>query len=236
MTKKIKIGFGISTTPRRYDKATFLTKQIVSLMDTENFEHEMITIVDGNYTGVASSKNQALRFLYDSDCEYFFLFDDDFFPIKKGFEKFIIEGSQKSGIEHLLYLSDNTKKHKYIKSYKQNGVEVRAHRDCSGVFLFLTKVVLDKVGGYDSRFVGYGYNHIEYTNRINMAFGLPRHHYNVLVGTWDYFHSMDIDGEHKGYGEHKQTLSKDEMGKNIKDNVNLLGEKFTNKDIKYCNF
>lgn len=54
--------------------------------------------------GIAKSKNKCLELL--EDCEHIFLFDDDFYPTKRNWDKHYIRASQLSGSKHLSFTFD----------------------------------------------------------------------------------------------------------------------------------
>ena len=223
------VGIAISTTERR--KAHW--HRLLDNYDENAPEEALLKInVDKELKGVAHSKNKSLRNLYDAGCEYFFLFDDDVWLKRKGFFHWVYRVHKASGIHHFCYM--NPAKQKVVESYKIGNHTINRHEGLSGCFLFLTRDVLDKVGGYDLDFEGYGYNHIEYTSRINVAYGRPHNHYLSINDMHLFLHSLDFDGKLKGV-RRIGTVPKDVKDEGIKKNNPLYKNKLNNLN-RYCEF
>jgi hypothetical protein len=160
---------------------------------------------------ISKAKNECLEAL--KDCEHIFLFDDDCFPIAKDWHVPFIE----SGLNHLLYM----KPHHGISSNK--GVYT-VFTECSGVFMYLTKEVVDKVG-YFGNYGRYGFEHAGYTHRIYKA-GLTPSKYMTLNGTEKLIHSLDLDGAFNGI-EAKPSLSVDEVKNSLQINKIVYAKEIT---------
>jgi len=140
--------------------------------------------------GIAYGKNQCLEDL--KDCDYIFLFDDDCFPIKKGWEEFFINHHKKTGDHHFLYLRETAN---IICTSEKNGL--RIFNNCGGCFMFLTKEVIEKVGGFNKDYGYYGFEHAGYTNRIHEAGMTPTGNYLCPLGSEEYIYAMDYDFHRK---------------------------------------
>lgn len=120
--------------------------------------------LDANYycgteqVGIAQAKNSCLYLLGDS-YSYYFLFDDDTFPIDNGWMELYIDAHQQSGYQHLLYGNNY---HNTI-SEQSNGIE--CYNSAYGVLLFFTKSMYDALGGLCTDFGFYGGEHIDFTLR-----------------------------------------------------------------------
>lgn len=112
--------------------------------------------------GIARNKNSCIKAL--KDCDYIFLFDDDCFPIKDGWAEYVIDCHEKSGVHHFNLL-DN-KLHNLIKETKYDNFSVQEHHLVGGVFMFLTKEVVEKVGAFNKNYDVYGFEHASYTYRV----------------------------------------------------------------------
>lgn len=152
---------------------------------------------DQDRKGVAYRKNECLRAL--KDCDYVFLFDDDCFPIKDGWIEFCIN----EGSEHLLFLSDQL----------HGKINDRAYKNCGGVFMFMTKGVIERVGAFNEKFGMYGFEHAEYSNRITGQ----RTHYPTNVNLNDYLFAHDYSTP-----RHKSSITDEEKLKCIKNNWDLF--------------
>lgn len=120
--------------------------------------------LDANYycgveqVGIAQAKNSCLYLLGDS-YSYYFLFDDDTFPIDNGWMELYIDAHQQSGYQHLLYGNN----YHNIISEQANGIE--CYNTAYGVLLFFTKSMYDALGGLCTEFGFYGGEHIDYSLR-----------------------------------------------------------------------
>jgi hypothetical protein len=148
--------------------------------------------------GVAYAKNQCLEAL--KDCDYIFLFDDDTFPIQRGWEKLFLEASNKTGQQHFCYLCETSS----IRKLK--GEEVGVYNNCAGCLMFFTKRCIDEAGYYNLDFGRYGFEHAELSNRIHKM-QLTSDRYICPVNADEYIYSMDLNSGLKGLPKHKPSLS-----------------------------
>lgn len=144
--------------------------------------------------GIAKSKNECLKRMVALDTEHFFLFDDDCFPKKAGWENCYIAAAQKSGMHHLMHLTP-------FSNIQPVGImpHVTAYNNCAGVMLYVDKKAVDTVGGYDTRFGLYGYEHGQYSKRIHAAKLSGDYKYNTPCDSGEYIYSLDIN-----YGWYKE--------------------------------
>lgn len=166
--------------------------------------------------GVAFRTNELLRKL--KDCEYIFLFNDDCFPIKDGWERFYIDAGTRTDNHHLLYL-------KPTPNIRPLGTVdgITYYDNCGGVLMFLTKHAVEKVGGMHPDYGWYGYEHAGYSWRIHKA-GLTKEKYGCPVGAYEYIYAMDYDHYlpvNKLLG-HKSSMNIDEIGKSVKQNQEVF--------------
>ena len=178
--RRVSIGIGVTSTPNRSE---YIDTWLKEFEKVKPYNYHLHIHEDVHYHGVAYSKNQNLKTLQDND--YIFLFDDDCYPIKEGWADYFINSKQK----HLLFLN---KSHNKIIVHD----EVEIYNDCGGVFMFLTKEVLNKVGYLNSDYGQYGFEHVGYSNRIYKA-GFTYAPYQQLSRTKEYLFAMDYNMEHK---------------------------------------
>lgn len=141
--------------------------------------------------GIARAKNKCLELL--EDCDHIFLFDDDIYPVTEGWEQRYIQNGEK----HLCYTwhvlhNGKVNANVFLHTDYAKGVDVY-HRPC-GVMLYLQKEVLEVVGGMDNRFIGWGYEHVEYSQRIYNT-GLTSYPFQDVIGSKDLFYSYDYHKE-----------------------------------------
>jgi glycosyltransferase involved in cell wall biosynthesis len=115
-SRDYKIGVGIIT----YNRLDYLKKLIDTLVPCKQYIDELIVINDGQdiptwslpfgtwtdnekNLGVAKSKNRALKYLFDKDCDYLFLIEDDMLIKDPTVFKQYVEASKVSGIQHFNY-------------------------------------------------------------------------------------------------------------------------------------
>lgn len=163
--------------------------------------------------GVAARKNECLMVL--KDCDYIVLFDDDCFPLKDGWVDYLIECSKASGEKHFLYLKETS----HIKKIK-HGEIVSYYNNCGGCMMFLTKEVIEKVGGYNKDYGLYGFEHAGYSIRIHNA-GLTSMRYPSPSRIGEYIYSLDYDNYIDWGIEHKPSLTLSEL-KNVEGQIEIF--------------
>ena len=180
----IKIGIGVTTTPNRKE---FAENWIKKFEEVRPDNYHLHIHEDVHYKGVAYSKNQNLKTL--QGCDYIFLFDDDCYPIKKGWAEFFINSRQ----NHLLFLNY---KHFLLQRIDYHNYYLETYKDCGGVFMYLTKEAFNKVGYFNSEYGQYGFEHAGYSNRIFKAHLIPWM-YQQLENTSDYLMALDYSSKIK---------------------------------------
>lgn len=142
-----------------YDDASDYEQRIKNQKIVQNHGLTEQYYIGTQQVGIAQAKNSCL-YLLGNTYDYYFLFDDDTFPIKKGWIDLYINAHKQSGFQHLLYGNDacNT------ISDKVDGIEF--YDRPWGVLLFFTQEVYRKLGGYRKEFGLYGAEHTDYTMRI----------------------------------------------------------------------
>lgn len=176
----MKIGIGITTTSNRVE----IAKRSIAQIRRYSLGRPVIIVKDVD--GIAKAKNQCLAQL--DDCEHIFLLDDDVFPIKHSWYMPYID----SGINHLSF----TFSHLHNGMTNGNRKFEGEHMDCNrfqnpcGCMMYLTKKCLETVGGFDERFIGWGYEHVDYSRRIFNA-GLTPYPFMDVKNSLSLLHSMD---------------------------------------------
>lgn len=145
-----RIGLAVTTTPNRSD---VFNKWINSYNEIcpnlPLYIHN-----DWLYKGVCYSKNRCLSALYDINCDFFMLFDDDCIIKNQYFaDKYI-----NSGLNHACY----TFSRQLLKQHESYTEYV----DPNGCMLFFKRICLDAVGGWDTSYTGFGYEHSDFSSRI----------------------------------------------------------------------
>jgi GT2 family glycosyltransferase len=155
-------------------------------MTPEMDKHDWVRF-DQN-VGIPRAKNKCIELCMQTSADHFFLLDDDCYPV----------------IEHwwLPYISAEEHHYSYIFTHWENGTavgdcseiyrddKVRAFDQARGCAMYLTRDVIERVGGFDPVF-GLGMEeHLEYSRRINNA-GLTTFAFQDIVGSERIWYSFD---------------------------------------------
>ncbi len=112
--------------------------------------------------GISVAKNKCIELL--EDCDYIFLSDDDCYPLVKDWCVPYIESGQKH-----LCMSFSKDSVPVGKRVLVNGKTLMVNRVVRGCMMFFHKSVFEKLGGFNTSFIGYGSEHVEFTRRIHSA-------------------------------------------------------------------
>lgn len=197
----MKTGISCTTYARPMHIAHW-TKSVAEFSPEDAIFHIANDAVDRR--GVAYRKTECIRELYNAGCQYFFITDDDCFPVKKGWTDFFIDAHKASGQHHFCYLHETPG----VKKLAKHGSIIQ-YDNCNGCMMFFTREVVEKVGGFNPNFF-YGFEHANFTNRVYQAKLNTIGAYLCPEGAEDYIYSLDIDNHkpelHKRL-KHKSSLS-----------------------------
>lgn len=157
--------------------------------------------------GLSVAKNKLLSLL--DDCDYLFIFDEDTFPIQKGWHIPYIE----SGLNHACFTFDRK-----IIDVKSNYIEFEKPNGC---MLFFTRKAIQTVGGWDTDFKGFGYEHVNFSDRI-FNNGLTPARYIDVHNSSMYFKLANV----------RSTFSQEERIRTIPINEKLYKERYLSKEFK----
>lgn len=148
--------------------------------------------------GIAKAKNKCLLELQDLyKCDYFFLLDDDVFPIKDGWCEMYINAHKITKENHFLYLRPQgvVSQESSMTQFdaQLNRADVEIFDNCQGCFMFMTKKVIEKVGGMNKDYGVYGYEHASYSQRVRAAKLNKYGTYLHVSGAEKYIYAMDLD-------------------------------------------
>lgn len=197
------IGIGVTTYGNR--ACTGRTMAIIHAYSP------MAKIVEVNQEGIPHAKNTCLALL--EDCEHIFLFDDDCFPVSPGWHVPYVSSKE----NHLSFTFDRK-----ILSTTPDHIEYEMP---SGCMLYINRKCLDVIGGFDTEFKGYGYEHVNYSVRAFNA-GLTSARFLDVRDSDKWIHSMD---QHK---EVLTTVGVPIRSKNIAPNRQRLKEQWNSKEFK----
>jgi GT2 family glycosyltransferase len=141
-----------------------------------------------NRIGVARAKNLCLKSL--GECEHYFLFDDDCFPIAKGWADWVVDVAKKTGQESFIYNLPGAMKVMRVQAHYSG---VNAFQTGTGVFIYLSRKALDTVGGMNPNYGVWGHEHNGYCYRIHNA-GLTKYPFQSPIGMNEFLYSLDMQG------------------------------------------
>lgn len=200
----MKIGVAVTTTPNRKEVFEHWIKHFkLSMPSMTYYWHN-----DVYHSGVSYSKNNCLAALHDAGCNYFFLFDDDCFINDPLALNYYIN----SGLEHATYTFD--------RALIGDGVNYREFEKPNGCMMFFTRKCIDTVGGWDMSFTGYGYEHVNLSDRIFNA-GITPARYIDIKSPPNIFQMADCE-----------TSFTIEDKLNIPANFKLYQQKYYSKEFK----
>jgi GT2 family glycosyltransferase len=193
-----QIGIGITTHNRKeiyeiVSKIKHFTPQakVVVVDDASTSPVVNATFRFKQNVGIAMAKNKCLELL--QECDYIFLFDDDTHPLTFGWEQHYINAHLSSGQNHFCFTFDK------LKNGNKNGNDLigtykglNKYAKACGCMMFITKKVLEKVGGMSSEYNRYGYEHLGWSYRIANA-GLNSHPFYDVPNSLQLFRSMDYE-------------------------------------------
>lgn len=131
--------------------------------------------------GVSVAKNAAIRRGHVGKYGYTFILEDDVRIKKSGWVELYKKAMDTTPIKHFNFLPPITLPKgvyppplpespypygKILSSSEHDGFNIDYWSDLGGTFMALTKDVVLAVGGFNSRFSGRGFNHVEYSYRI----------------------------------------------------------------------
>lgn len=172
--------------------------------------------------GIARSKNKCLELL--QDCKHIFLFDDDCWPKTKNWWKPYVESRE----PHLCYIfKDFIDRPANDCRIVYEDSKLIGYSHARGCMFYIENRVLDVVGGMDSRYKRWGYEHVDYSNRIYNA-GLTRFRFQDVPDSFKLIYSMD---EHVAVNS---TVTVPERMAHLKEMKQHFENSWTSRE--YCNY
>lgn len=220
--KEFKIGIGITTHNRHENARRCLTNillttpeahRIVVVDDASDVPFEGADFRFRHNVGIAKAKNKCIELL--DDCDYIFLFDDDCWPVQLGWWKPYVQ----SGVHHLSFTFSQLHDGRPNRNdFLKNEGEISYYANPCGCMLFMTKELIEKIGGFDIGFGQYGNEHVDFSVRAYFA-NMVAHPFMDIAYSLMLFHSLD-------YFMDTQTSVKSRMG--IWNTKGLIGRKGSN--------
>ncbi|MDY6957697.1 MAG: glycosyltransferase [Halobacteriota archaeon] len=138
-------------------------------------EFQDVLYLRGPNLGVGANKNRALWAL--QDCAFIAILEDDLVPIKSGWFERYQNVAICTDIHHFCRVQDKRVEEtvpEFTEWMKTKGYTPIYGPSPRGDFTFITNTVIQDVGGFHPKFVGAGYAHGEWSNRVVKA-GLVPH-------------------------------------------------------------
>lgn len=181
----IQVGVCISTTPAENEKFCNTYDQWDRYLPPDAI---LTYVVDEAGAGVAKTKNASLALLESLGVTDYFLADSDCYPIAEDWWKPYVEHPE----PHLMYQFKLPGKAKTDMQELYRDETTVAYSHTRGAMIYISKKVLDIVGGFDEAYGLYGYEHPDYTNRIHNA-GLTTHRSMDVPNSHELFYCLDQD-------------------------------------------
>lgn len=140
--------------------------------------------------GIAQAKNKGLQLAYEAGAYYIFNFDDDTYPLVKGWEQSYINSEENA----LMYQFKLPGKPKTDMRVLHSDGKLTSYSHTRGAMIFVTRKVLDTVGGFDTGFGLAYFEHPNYIDRIHNA-GLTTHRAMDVVGSDKLLYCLDQDAK-----------------------------------------
>jgi glycosyltransferase involved in cell wall biosynthesis len=208
-----KIGIGITTRNRK----EIFRRTLEHIEKFSEKDAKIIVVEDSDEKkrlGVARAKNKCLYLL--RECDHIFLFDDDLYPIKQGWEKFYIEAAEKTGFSHFCLTYEDQIFFNVTDREECNGVKLKYHAQPQGFMMYIGKECLEKVGGFDTSFGIYGGEHANYSWRAKNLGVSPRHATDI-EGSNEYFYSMDLSEKIESSISQEERKISEKQRKSVKE-------------------
>ena len=232
-----RIGLGIITCNREdfykecYDSVPLdIVDELVTVNDgselTGDYPHSKI-ITHKKNKGVGISKNEAMKYLLDKDCEHIFLIEDDIIIKDKNVFQKYIDTAAVSGIWHLMFgyhgPANKTQDHRKdprpraVTNYGDHSVAMNQH--CVGAFCYYHKGVLNNIGLMDEKFLN-AWEHVDHSYQIAKA--------GLIPGMWwwpDVANSYDYLAEQACSEENSSIRPRSDWNDNIKTGADYFYSK-----------
>lgn len=212
--KKIQIGVAYSSR-NRPDLLKICLEHLYQNLSTDKYEYVIVVVNDlsneefrADYKalkksypdviwhtakerlGIAKAKNRGIKTLKENKVDHFFLWDDDCYPIKKGWEQIYIDAALNNDIHHLMH---QIPVNGWLNPRRIEN-RIVEFDNSSGVMLYFSKHAINTIGGYRKAFNIYGYEHSSTSMRCHVGgltgkFGA----YNSVENSRDYIYSLDLE-------------------------------------------
>jgi len=201
-----KVGLGIIT----YNRIEFFKDCIDSVPSVD----ELVVVNDGNAypesvykknshiiqhkknLGIAKTKNDAMKYLFNQNCKHIFIVEDDIIINEPNCLRYYIEASKITGIKHFnfAYVRENllpNGSYALKRTVDYEGIKVGFWENLSGSFSYFHSDIIVKIG-YIQTIYKNALEHVDYTYRISKhGFHPPFRWFADLINSKDFFIDQD---------------------------------------------
>ena len=161
-------------------KHTITTVCSVDDLDISGYEwiSQDFNLIRGENKGIAYNKNRLLKYLEKNDV--IFLAEDDIIFLKEGWIDLYLKAIEVTGYQHFNFIVSAYQKF-ITRTIPYEGITLGDTGPyVNGVLMVITKECLQKVGGFDIRYLKYGYEHADYSKRCKSAKIYTEFHIHVM--------------------------------------------------------
>jgi GT2 family glycosyltransferase len=160
----MKIGIGILT----YNRNEILSNLLSSISKFCTYDYLLVSNDAHDNVGVAGNSNRLIKGLYDLECDYFFILNDD--VIATGdFPLSYIQAHFDTKIDMLCFRKWPGSPHDRETKTKLNNTDLTILHRITGNMIFFTRPLVDKIGYFDTKYGKFSEEHVDYTKRANLA-------------------------------------------------------------------
>jgi GT2 family glycosyltransferase len=231
---KNKIGVGIITynrsdyyekvlesVPRdRIDKLVVVNDGKMPYVRTRDADY---VVKNNDQLGVSKTKNKAINYLIDQECDHIFILEDDVLVLDSNIFDYYIKTAADSGIHHLCFgpveiMKGNGQNFKFNHSYS-SGSSVDFYHNPQGGLMYFNSNIIKKFGVFDEAYVN-AFEHIDFAYKLIIKGLLPPFWYFADAGNSSiYLKSLD------GSAVNSTITDKENYNKNL----NLSAQHFIRK-------
>jgi hypothetical protein len=119
--------------------------------------------VDSERRGPAYGRNQCMKALYDAGCDYIAFFDDDTYPVKAGWQRYMVLAATLGNVDVFGYPEVPRAQRLATRG------EIDYWQWCTGCFKFISRKAVEKIGYFNDAYKNYGHEDIAYLHRARVA-------------------------------------------------------------------
>ena len=210
MIRNGKIGLALTTCNRRKffeicAKSVPRTDVSVVINDGAPYEgydytqHFDYVVQHEKNLGVTATKNDALKFLMDHDCEHLFIIEDDVFVTNNTVFEHYINTAKKTGIFHLNYAfhgpgnrdANGLPVSRKVVTSANGEAIISLNKNILAAFSYSHRSIIEKIGYIDTRYYN-AWEHVDHTlQAIKVGLHPPFWWFADAANSFDYIKDQD---------------------------------------------